>query len=203
MPTEFGEDRRTFFFRGVSCPGASRQPPPGLWPRSWGGRISRTPGARHLPSSVPRWGTCPRHLPKRADPCLEFDFSRGSGTRGLAAASPQGSRGRRIHRETLWVMMVRLLSIIIGRKVKVPRGLRQAGEQPVSPSTRPRRRPAAPRRDLAHFAPASAALRRSQASTGRLRGRWASVWGRSPASFVHIHPSVLVATPGVSVPRGS
>ena len=59
--------------------------------------------------------------------------------------------------------------------VKVPRGLRQAGEQQSPPRTRPRRRPAAPRRDLAHFTPASAALRGSQASTGRLRGRWALV----------------------------
>ncbi len=60
-----------------------------------------------------------------------------------------------------------------------------------------------PRRDLARFAPAGAAWRGVGVQTCRLRGRWALVWGRSPASLVQILPSFLVATPGVSVPRGS
>ena len=100
-------------------------------------------------------------------------------------------------------MMVRLLSIITDFFVKVPRGLRQAGEQPSPPRTGPRPRPAAPRCDLAHFTPASASLRGVGPHTCRLQGRWASVWGRSPASLVQIPPSFLVATPGVSVLRGS
>ena len=35
--------------------------------------------------------------------------------------------------------------------------------------------------------------------TRHLQGRWPMVWARSPASLVHIHPSVPGATPGVNV----
>ena len=76
-----GRSEQLFFSRAFR-PGAWQRPPPGLWHRSWGGPISRTPRGRHPGSSVPRWGTCPRHPPERADPRLDFGFSRGDGPQG-------------------------------------------------------------------------------------------------------------------------
>ena len=75
------QSEQLFFSRGIH-PGAWQQPSPGLWHQSWGGPISCTPRARDPGSSVPRWATCPHHPPKRADPCLDFGFLRGTCPQG-------------------------------------------------------------------------------------------------------------------------
>ena len=86
--TESHGDRTTLVFWGVLALGLTQWPPPSSWGWWWGGCISYPPWVRDLGSLVPRWGTCPHHLPKRADPCFHFGFLRGNCPRGLAAASP-------------------------------------------------------------------------------------------------------------------
>ena len=49
--------------------------------------ISCLPHNRDLASSVLRWATCPHHLPKRVDQCLDLIFQKRNLPQGAAAAA--------------------------------------------------------------------------------------------------------------------
>ena len=128
LPKKFCEDRTTLVFRGVLAPGLTQQPLPGSQGWCWGGCIICPPWARDLGSLVLRWGTCPHHLPKRADWCLDFDFLRGIYTRCLAAASP------RFARAVNWVRDLGNRSPSTPQEIHFFQArLRQGAKQPSSP----------------------------------------------------------------------
>ena len=63
-------------------------------PRTLRACISAPPVGIDMPSSVPRWGTCPPPPPTTADPCVDFQFSRGFCPGPLLPWSPFPSRIR-------------------------------------------------------------------------------------------------------------
>ncbi len=102
MPTEFGEDPRTFFFEGCFAQGP-RGSLPQVFELEPGEALSPAPlergvcrlqfrGGEHVPVTSPRGRT----------PASSLIFRGEVGTRGLAADSPQGRRGRRIHGGPRW-----------------------------------------------------------------------------------------------------
>ena len=57
-------------------------------PRTSRARIPAPPRGIDVPSSVPRWGTCPPPPPTTADPCIDFQFSRGFSPAPLLPLGP-------------------------------------------------------------------------------------------------------------------
>ena len=183
-------------------------PPPVPPLRSWGDHNSCLPWTRDLGSLVQRWVTCPNHLPKRVDRCLYFW--------GLAAFATLMILGEALSAVPLeqrtWGFRFQVWQHIPitskGGWVPVwrfsfPGGVETRGQAAQLP-------PGLQGQCMTDsfgqlqmwfgtYTPGHAASQGTEVGTCCIQGMCTLLLGRSPMSFVEIDPSILVASPVVSV----